>query len=115
MKPENPPRKLLDQMRDILQTQHYSSRTENAYVFWAKRFISFHHKRHPKDMGAPEIEAYLTHLALERKVAASTQNQALSAILFLYRQVLGIDVGPVKAVRARKPRRLPTVLTKNEA
>jgi len=112
--PEKPPRKLLDQMRDILRARHYSIRTENIYVEWVRRFILFHHKRHPKEMGTPEIEAFLTHLALKRKVAASTQNQALSAILFLYRQVLQMDVAPVDAVRARKPKRLPVVLTRPE-
>jgi integron integrase len=112
---EKPSRKLLDQLRDVLQTQHYSIRTEKAYVDWARRYILFHDKRHPKDMGAPEIEAFLTHLALERNVAASTQNQALSAILFLYREVLGIEMKSVDAVRARKPKRLPTVLTRSEA
>src|SRR3972149_8011967 len=76
MEPTQPPKKLLDRLREILRTQHYSSRTEQTYVEWAKRFILFHHKRHPKDMGAPEVEVFLTHLALERKVAASTQNQA---------------------------------------
>lgn len=114
--PELPrPKKLLDQMREVLQTQHYSIRTEDAYVDWARRFILFHHKRHPKDMGAPEVEAFLTHLAVERKVAASTQNQALSALLFLYREVLHQELGSVDSVRARKPKRLPTVLTKSEA
>ena len=110
-----PPRKLLDQLRDTLQTQHYSIRTETAYMNWVRRFILFHHKRHPKDMGVPEVEAFLTHLALERKVAASTQNQALSALLFLYREVLRQPLESVDAVRARKPERLPTVLTKSEA
>jgi site-specific recombinase XerD len=98
-----------------LRTQHYSLRTEQTYVEWVKRFILFHHKRHPKDMGVPEVEAFLTHLALERHVAASTQNQALSAILFLYREVLRQPLASVDAVRARKPARLPTVLTKSEA
>jgi integron integrase len=113
--PEKPSRKLLDQLRDVLQTQHYSLRTENAYVDWARRFILFHNKRHPQEMGVPEIEAFLTHLALERSFSASTQNQALSAILFLYRQVLGLEIEAVDAVRARKPKRLPTVLTRSEA
>ncbi len=98
MTSEAPPRKLLDQMRDILRTQHYSIRTETSYVDWARRFILFHNKRHPKDMGVPEIEAFLTHLALERSFSASTQNQALSAILFLYRQVLGIQIEAVDAI-----------------
>ena len=115
MESTQPPKKLLDRLRDMLRTQHYSSRTEQTYVDWAKRFILFHHKRHPKDMGVPEVEAFLTHLALERKVAASTQNQALSALLFLYREVLHQPLASVDAVRARKPERLPTVLTKSEA
>jgi integron integrase len=115
MESTQPPQKLLDRMRDMLRTQHYSLRTEQAYVEWAKRFILFHHKRHPKDMGVPEVEAFLTHLALDRKVAASTQNQALSALLFLYREVLNQPLDSVDAVRARKPERLPTVLTKSEA
>jgi len=106
--------KLLDQMRDLLRTQHYSIRTENAYVEWARRFILFHHKRHPKDMGNAEITAFLTDLAVKRNVAASTQNQALSALLFLYRELLHQEVGSVDAIRARKPKRLPTVLTKPE-
>ena len=109
-----PPTRLLDQLRAALQTQHYSIRTETAYVDWARRFILFHHKRHPNQMGVSEVEAFLTHLALERKVAASTQNQALSALLFLYREVLRQPLESVDAVRARKPERLPTVLTRTE-
>ncbi len=110
------PKKLLDQVRDAIRRKHYSIRTEEAYVSWIKRFILFHNKRHPREMGAPEIEAFLTHLAVERRVAASTQNQALSAILFLYREVLGIDLDlPLHAIRAKRPRRLPTVLTHDEA
>jgi site-specific recombinase XerD len=112
---EKRPKKLLDQLRETLQTQHYSLRTEHACVDWAKRFILFHHKRHPKEMGNAEVEAFLTHLAIDRKVAASTQNQALSALLFLYQHVLHQEIGSVDAVRARKPKRLPTVLTKAEA
>ena len=80
--------KLLDQMRHILRLKHLSIRTEKAYVQWAKRFILFHHKRHPADMGAPEIRAFLIHLAVEGQVAASTQNVALQALVFLYRDVL---------------------------
>ena len=110
------PKRLLDQVRDAIRRKHYSIRTEEAYVSWIKRFILFHNKRHPREMGAPEIEAFLTHLAVERRVAASTQNQALSAILFLYREVLGIDLDlPLHTVRAKRPRRLPTVLTHDEA
>ena len=78
-------KKLLDRVRDVIRLKHYSIRTEEAYTRWAKRFILFHNKRHPRNMGLPEIEEYLTYLAPDRNVAASTQNQALSAILFLYR------------------------------
>lgn len=114
--PQEPrPKKLLDQMRDVLRTQHYAIRTEHAYVDWARRFILFHQKRHPQEMGTAEIEAFLTHLAVDRHIAAPTQNQALSALLFLYKAVLRQEVGAVDAVRARKPKRLPTVLTKPEA
>jgi site-specific recombinase XerD len=81
----HPPKKLLDQVRDAIRLKHYSIRTEETYVDWIRRFILFHGKRHPRQMGTPEIEAFLTHLAVDRKVAASTQNQALSALLFLYR------------------------------
>jgi integron integrase len=109
------PQKLLDRVRDAIRVKHYSIRTEQAYADWIKRFILFHAKRHPEEMGAPEIEAFLTHLAVEHNVAASTQNQALSALLFLYRDVLkqAIDF-PTQAVRASKPKRLPTVLTREE-
>jgi integron integrase len=109
-----PPKKLLDRMCEVLRVKHYSIRTEQTYVNWAKRYILFHDKRHPKDMGCQEIAAFLTHLAVQRNVAASTQNQALCALLFLYKEVLHQDVGPVDAVRAKKPKRLPTVLTKDE-
>jgi integron integrase len=109
-----PPKKLLDRMREVLRLKHYSIRTEHTYVNWAKRYILFHDKRHPQDMGAPEIAAFLTHLAVQRNVAASTQNQALCALLFLYDEVLHQDVGPVDAIRAKKPKRLPTVLTREE-
>ena len=112
---QNRPKKLLDQMRDAIRVRHYSIRTEQAYIGWARRFILFHDKRHPKDMGVPEIEAFLTHLAVDENVAASTQNQALSALLFLYRQVLDIELGAIRPVRAKKPKRLPTVMTREEA
>jgi integron integrase len=114
----SPPRKekkLLDRMRETLQAQHYSYRTEGTYIDWCRRFILFHGKRHPKDMGASEVEAFITYLATRRKVAASTQTQALSAILYLYKEVLEQPLDPVKVVRARKPKRLPTVLTRDEA
>lgn len=107
--------KLLDRVRETLRRKHYSYRTEQAYVHWIKRFILFHNKRHPQEMGAPEIEAFLTHLAVHEHVAASTQNQALQAILFLYREVLGCKITePIHALRAKKPKRLPTVLTRSE-
>ena len=86
------PHKLLEQVVDHLRVKHYSLRTEKIYVDWIKRFIWFHGKRHPKEMGAPEVEAFLTHLAVERSVSASTQNQAKSALLFLYKEVLGIQL-----------------------
>ncbi len=111
---ERPPR-LLDQLRQALRLRHRSQRTEDAYVHWVRRFIVFHGKRHPRGMGAPEITAFLNHLATERQVTPSTQNQALSAIVFLYRRVLECDVLDLEGlVRARKPRRLPVVLTRRE-
>lgn len=107
--------RLLDQMRDAIRTRHYSIRTEESYLQWVRRFILFSGKRHPADMGAPELEAFLTYLAVERNVAASTQNQALSAILFLYRDVLDVDLPWLDGVtRAKKPQRLPVVLTPDE-
>ena len=112
---EPTPKKLLDQVRDTLRLKHYSYRTEQAYVGWITRYVLFHHKRHPAEMGAPEVEAFLTHLAVRENVAASTQNQALSALLFLYRDVLNQDLGSIDALRAKKSKRLPTVLTKEEA
>ena len=108
------PPKLLDKVRDKIRAKHYSIRTETQYVQWIKRFILFHGKRHPKDLGASEVEAFLTHLAVAGNVSASTQNQALSALLFLYREVLGIDLPWLdNVVRARKPLRLPVVLTRS--
>jgi integron integrase len=111
-----PPKKLLDQLRDALRIKHYFYRTEQTYVDWAHRFIVFHDKRHPKDMGTPEIEAFLTHLAVQQKVAASIQNQALCALVFLYRHVLRQEIGPsIDVVRAKRSRYLPPVLTHAEA
>jgi integron integrase len=110
-----PPKKLLDQLRDAVRLKHYSLRTEKTYVEWARRYILFHDKRHPRKMGVPEIEAFLTHLAAERSVSAATHNQALSAILFLYREVLGIDLPEsVDTLWVRSDRPLPTVLSKEE-
>ena len=107
--------KLLDQVRSAIRIRHYSIRTEEAHVQWIKRFILFHNKRHPKDMGGPEINAFLSHLAVNGNVAASTQNQALCAILFLYKQVLDQDPGRLEGVvRAKKPTRLPVVFTVEE-
>lgn len=111
-----PPKRLLDQVRDRIRLKHYSIRTEQAYVSWIKRFILFHNKKHPKDMGKQEIESFLTHLALDLNVASSTQNQAFNAILFLYNQVLHQPLeDKISAVRAKKPSRLPTVMTNDEA
>lgn len=107
--------KLLDVVRDRIRVKHYSIRTETQYVQWIRRFILFHGKKHPRDMGAPEVEAFLTHLAVEGNVAAATQNQALSALLFLYRDVLGVELPWLDNVtRAKRPQRLPVVLTRDE-
>ena len=112
MQTEPPPRKLLDRVRDRIRVKHYSYRTEETYVQWIRRFILFHNKRHPNEMGGDEVNGFLTHLAVNENVAASTQNQALSAILFLYREVLELELGlNLDAVRAKRPRSLPTVLT----
>jgi len=109
------PRKLLDQVRDVIRLKHYSYRTEETYVHWIRRFILFHNKRHPKDMGVAEIEAFLTHLAVEGQVAAGTQNQAFNAILFLYNAVLQQPLErPVNALRAKASQKLPVVLTPGE-
>lgn len=110
----NPPR-LLDQVREAIRLRHYSIRTEQAYTDWIRRFILFHGKRHPREMGAAEVERFLTHLAVEGRVAASTQNQALSALLFLYRTVLKVDLPWLgEMTRAKRPGRLPVVLTVEE-
>jgi integron integrase len=102
-------------MREALRSRHYSRRTEQTYCQWVKRFIFFHKVRHPVEMGEAEINAFLTHLAVKEKVSASTQNQALSALLFLYRHVLGREVGDLgDVIRARKPKRLPVVITREE-
>jgi integron integrase len=107
--------KLMKRLRLALRSRHYSKRTEQAYYLWVKRFIYFHKIRHPAEMAEPEINAFLTHLAVKEKVSASTQNQALSALLFLYRHVLEREVGDLgNVVRARKPKRLPVVMTREE-
>jgi integron integrase len=106
---------LLDRVRHACRVRHYSLRTEDAYHDWVKRFILFHNKRHPSQMGTVEINAFLTHLAVEGHVSASTQNQAFSALLFLYQKVLEVDPGQINgAVRAKRPERLPTVLSRQE-
>jgi len=108
--------RLLDQVREVIRKKHYSIRTEQAYLQWIRRFIFFHNKRHPKRMGEKEISQYISHLATHGKVAASTQNQALNALVFLYKHVLQIELGDFGHMeRAKRPRRLPTVLTKEEA
>ncbi|MCB0122098.1 MAG: phage integrase N-terminal SAM-like domain-containing protein, partial [Caldilineaceae bacterium] len=100
---EKKPKKLLDRVRDAIRVKHYSYRTEQTYVDWIERYIRFHQLRHPAEMNVPEIQAFLTHLDVERNVAPSTQNQALSALLFPYRYVLNIELTePIDAVRAKK-------------
>ena len=107
--------RLLDLVRDKLRVKHYSIRTEQAYVDWIKRYIFFHDKRHPQAMSAQDVEAFLTHLAVAGKVAASTQNQAKSALLFLYREVLEMQLPWLdKVTQAKVPKRLPVVLTVSE-
>jgi integron integrase len=106
---------LLERMHETLRARHYSRRTEQAYCMWAERFVRFHGGVHPTEMGEGEINAFLTNLAVQRRVSASTQNQALAAILFLYRQVMGREVGDIGTViRAKRQRRLPVVLTRDE-
>ena len=112
---ESRPKKLLEQVRDAARLRHFSLFTERAYVNWIRRFIRFHRLRHPKEMGAPEISQFLTFLAVDQNVAASTQNQALNALVFLYREVLGQDPGIFEGVvRARRPKFVPCVLSVDE-
>jgi len=107
--------KLLDRLRLALRSRHYSRRTEQTYCYWVKKYIFFHNVRHPDEMGEKEINAFLTHLAVKERVSSSTQNQALSALLFLYRHVLSREVGDLgDVIRARKPTRLPVVMSKAE-
>ncbi len=114
--PSSPkPKKLLDQLRDAIRLKHYSYSTEKTYLHWVRRYILYHNKRHPAEMGIAEIEAFLTHLAKDEHVSASTQNQALNALLFLYRNVLQVELpGPLHALRAKRSEHLPTVLSKDE-
>lgn len=111
----NPELKLMEQVREVLRFHHYAIRTEQTYCMWIKRFLNFYGmKRHPRDMGADEIERFLSHLAVKDGVAASTQRQALNAIMFLYREVLDMELGEIAPVKARRSRRPPTVLTQRE-
>jgi len=114
--PPGKEKKLLDQYRDVINLKHYSPRTGDTYILWAKEYILFHNKRHPKEMGAPEINQFLTYLVSEKKISASTQNQALSAILFLYRHVLHIDLdeASLSEFRPQRAKVVPTVLSKDE-
>jgi integron integrase len=106
---------LLDEVRDVIRRKHFSIRTEQSYVDWIRRFILFHNKRHPREMAEAEVTEFLTHLARDGRVAASTQNQALSALLFLYKQVLKQEIGWLEGVeRAKRSARLPVVLTRDE-
>lgn len=108
----NQPR-LLERVRNSIRSLHYSLRTEQAYIFWVRRFILFHRKRHPETMGEPEISEFLTHLVVARQVSASTQNQALSAILFLYKRVLNRELDHLgDIIRAKRPKHLPVVLSR---
>jgi len=107
--------KLLDRVRDRLRYKQYSPRTEQAYIHWIKRFIFFHGKRHPEQMNGPEVEAFLTHLAKTERVAAATQDQAMSALLFLYKEILQKELPWLDGVeRSKRPARLPVVLTESE-
>jgi integron integrase len=114
--PASPPKpKLLDQVRQAIRTCHYSYRTEKAYIHWIKRYIFFHNKRHPREMAEVEIAQFLSSLASDSHVSASTQNQALNALLFLFKEVLGKKIGLIEGVvRANRAKRLPVVLTKEE-
>ena len=112
--PSKPPM-LLDVVRERIRALHYSRRTEEAYVQWIRRFVQYHGRRHPREMGAPEVEAFLSHLANARNVAANTHQQALSALLFLYKQVLGIELPWLGELsRPKKPERLSAVLAHDE-
>ncbi len=105
----------LDQVRNTIRTRHYSIRTEKSYVGWIHRYILFHNKRHPKDLGEEHVAEFLTYLAVKRRISPSTQNQALNALVFLYKQVIGRPLGDIlNVVRAKRPQRLPTVLSQDE-
>ena len=111
-----PERRLLDRVREAIRLRHYSYRTEQQYVGWIRRYILFHCRRHPRELGGTEVEAFLSHLASQRHVAAATQSQALAAPLFLYKRVLNVDLPWLgEVVRASRPKRLPTVLTRESS
>jgi site-specific recombinase XerD len=111
---EPKPGALERELRAVLRVKHYSVKTEESYVGWYRRFVRFHGKQHLRDLGAAEVSSFLTNLAVNRGVSASTQNQALNALVFLYKQVLGQDVAEIKAERAKKRRHLPVVLSVTE-
>ncbi len=106
--------KLLERVRIAIRTMHYSYSTEKTYIHWIRKYILFHDKRHPNNMGEPEIGRYISHLAVNKRVSSSTQNQALCAILFLYKQVLKIEIGDLNISWAKKGKRLPVVFSPNE-
>ena len=107
--------RLMDQVREVLRFHHYAYNTEKSYVSWILKYIRFNNKKHPKDMGKFEVEAFPSHLAINRNVSASTQNQAFNAIVFLYKQVLNMDFDlDIRASRARKTKRMPVVLNRND-
>lgn len=115
MQPELKKPKILDQVRTVLRVKHYSYRTEQNYIHWIKRYIYFHNKTHPKDLNGKDISRFISHLALKDKVAASTQNQALCALVFLYKQVFGLDMGEFPEIHwAKRPKKIPVVFTKTE-
>jgi hypothetical protein len=110
-----PSPRLLDQVRERLRVKHYSMRTEDCYLHWIRRFVFFHGTKHPRDMGGAQVEAFLSHLATDARAAASTQNQALSALLFLYRELLLVDLPWMDgALRAKRPKHVPVLFTENE-
>jgi integron integrase len=111
-----PPLRLLDQVRRAIRLRHYSYRTEQQYVGWIRRYIHFHHRRHPRELDGKAVESFLSHLAIQRHVASATQAQALAALLFLYKHVLNVDLPWLgEVVRAARPKRLPAVLSRDEA
>jgi integrase len=110
-----PEPRLLDRLRDAISTRHYSHRTEKQYVAWVRRYIIFHDRRHPRDLGGPEVEGFLSHLATHRRVSAATQSQALAALLFLYKHVLGMNLPWLsQVIRARRPKKLPVELSRSQ-